>query len=72
MKTFRDLFSAWGGIRAVAEDVGEKYQTVAGWKLRNSIPPKYWPRVVDAARRRGLRGINSEALMRLERGRAAA
>lgn len=69
MRTFRDLFEAWGGIGAVALDVGEKYQTVAGWKLRDSIPPEYWPVLIGAAERRDLRGVTFEKLMRLREAR---
>jgi len=56
MMTFRQIIDLWPTMSALATDVGlqDKYQTVAAWKRRDSIPPDYWRSVVEAAKRRDL------------------
>lgn len=39
----------------MAEAIGEKPVTVNQWRARRSIPPRYWPKIIDAAERRGHR-----------------
>ncbi len=48
------IFEAWGGnAEQLAADIGESGVTVRQWRRRNSIPPRYWNRIIDAAARRG-------------------
>lgn len=59
---FRQLIVALGDIGKLADQVNEGYPKVAAWKNRNSIPPKYWPRVLQIARSKRVR-INERDLI---------
>lgn len=37
----------------MATDLGEKPVTVNQWRARRSIPARYWPKIIEAASRRG-------------------
>lgn len=37
---------------ALASDLGLPAQNVARWYYRNSVPPKYWSRILDLAEQR--------------------
>lgn len=37
---------------ALAADLGLPSQNVARWYYRDSVPPKYWPRLLDLAEQR--------------------
>src|SRR5690606_14396720 len=63
--SFAELISLWPTAADLAADLGEKYQTVAAWKQRNSIPPDRWGRVIAAAEKRGFINIDWEFLGRL-------
>jgi len=60
--TFRSIIDRWPTIAAFATEVGEKYPTVAAWRQRDSIPPRYWSVVVKAARDRGMTDVTFETL----------
>ena len=52
--TFDDLIAAWG-IQRLADDFGVNYSTVNAMKQRNSIPSKWWPKLLEKARSRGVK-----------------
>lgn len=54
MVNFQSLIERIGAAN-IATGAGVKYPTVAGWKRRGSIPPEYWPGVIAAASKAGLR-----------------
>ncbi|MFC3635811.1 hypothetical protein ACFONL_00155 [Camelimonas fluminis] len=56
------MIEALGGTVQFAKDVGCSVSTASSWKIRNSIPPRYWPRVVDIARYHRVPGISFETL----------
>lgn len=62
MRTFADVFAEFGGPTRLAEAIGIKPFHAQTMKARASIPPGYWPRVVAAAKERGIEGITFEAL----------
>lgn len=70
MKTHVDLIERWG-IRPFAEAIGVTYTHAQLMKWRNSVPPDYWPAVVDDAAKRGWSDITPDLLMRLRKGRQA-
>lgn len=48
-----EIIALWPSVGEFAKDVGQKETTCRGWKLRNSIPVKYWRKIVDSAKRKG-------------------
>lgn len=63
MDSFASLIGAIGAPHLVAS-LGLPYQTVAGWKRRNSIPTDYWPDVIRAAGSAGI-DLSETDLLRL-------
>jgi len=41
METHKEVLSRLG-VDAVSQALGEKYNTVAKWKQRDSVPPEKW------------------------------
>lgn len=67
--TFSELIGLWG-IAQFAGDIGVTYSTANAMKQRNSIPAKYWARVVEKAAKRDI-SCTADRLMQMERGIAA-
>jgi hypothetical protein len=59
------LIDALGGNAAVARIIGKGPSTVSEMRRSNSISVRYWPALIEAARELGVRGINSERMMRI-------
>lgn len=72
MNTFRDLIDRFGGAAKMAAEIDEQPATVRQWASRDSIDARYWKKIIAAARRLGLRGINSEVLTELASRKMAA
>jgi hypothetical protein len=73
MKTFADIINAWPSAEVFADDLRLRYRSHARvMKVRNSIPEKYWPDVVDAARRRGIASISMQMLESAAKARKSA
>lgn len=54
MSHLKPIYDAWdGNAEAMAADIGEQGVTVRQWRNRGNIPPQYWPKIVDAAAKRG-------------------
>lgn len=53
--TFDELINQWPSLGEMATDLGVQYVNVYRWKERNSIPPEYWGKVLEAAKRRKIR-----------------
>jgi hypothetical protein len=54
MSTMDEIFTPWSGSAAdLARDIGENPVTVRQWRNRGSIPPRYWLRIIEAAKARG-------------------
>ncbi len=62
--THASIISLWPSLDALSAEVGMKRDAVRKWKERGRIPPKAWPRVLEAAKTRKLRDVTPEALMR--------
>lgn len=65
MKPVPTLIDRLGGYRTVAALMGLAPTTVASWKSRNSIAVEHWPKLISAARERGLEGISYEKLVEI-------
>jgi len=56
MRHLTPIFDVWGSnAEALATDIGESGVTVRQWRNRNNIPPKYWPRIIAEAARKGVK-----------------
>ena len=54
MSHLNPIYEVWGGnAEALAADIQEQGVTVRQWRNRNSIPPKYWPKIIKAASVKG-------------------
>lgn len=60
--TFAQIIECWENKAVLADDLDMPYERVAQWYKRNSIRPKYWQAIVDAAARRGYACVTMEAL----------
>jgi hypothetical protein len=58
-----------GSIQAFADDMGMPYTRAQLMFHRNSINPRYWPKLVEQARIRGIRGVTTALLTRLYEAR---
>lgn len=48
------IYAIWNGnAEALATDIGELGVTVRQWRNRGNIPPKYWPKIIAAAKAKG-------------------
>jgi len=63
--TFDDLFTRWPRQGHLSADLGVSPQHLRMMRLRGSIPVRFWPRMVAAAARRGIAGLDYELLVRL-------
>lgn len=63
MSTVQDIFDKWGSASDLARAIGLKRASHGTlMKCRGSIPQKYWPRLVEASKDRGIEGITYESL----------
>ncbi len=69
MKRFSDIVDDLGGAAPFAALLGIPESHARTIKARDSIPPEHWPRVVEAARERGIDGVTFEALSEMRSAR---
>lgn len=62
-----DILNLWPDRKTLAADAGISAFAVDKWFIRKSIPQQYWPRLVDAARLRRLRGVTADTFLNAER-----
>lgn len=72
MNSFSEVIGQWETTADFAKDIGVQYVSAAAMKRRNSIPSAYWEQTVEAAKRRGIKGVTLQLLARLARKREAA
>lgn len=63
--SFRDVIARWPNTRAFARDAGCSPTLVRQWRHRDSVPPRYWPRIVEGAARRGIILVDLKLLAHL-------
>ena len=66
-RTHADIINAWPSLAEFADDHGEKYDTVKGWRRREMIPSNRWQKTIDVASERGIPGVDLETLERTQR-----
>lgn len=49
MQELRDIFGIWPSLQAMADDIGQKADTVYRWKRSGRIPEQHWPAVIQKA-----------------------
>lgn len=54
MANIAKIYAAWKSAEDMAADLGEKGVTVRQWKNRESIPPEYWPTIIERAADKGV------------------
>jgi hypothetical protein len=65
MRSFTEIIEAFGGVVPFRDAMHLPDVNARQMKLRDSIPPAYWPQVVGAASERGINGVNYETLAKL-------
>ena len=63
MNTVADVFAGFEGTGAFAAALGLNLSTASEMRRRASIPVRYWPRLVEAARERGIADVNYDTLV---------
>jgi hypothetical protein len=63
MNTVDDVFAGFEGTSAFASALGLNLSTASEMRRRSSIPVRYWPKLVDVARERGIDGVNYDSLV---------
>ncbi len=71
METVVDIFDSLGGPGAVAAAIGVKPSAASEMKRRKSIPVKHWPKLIEAARERGIEGVSADMLTQIHAGETA-
>lgn len=54
LMTYKNIIALWPSMKALSTDLAVKHETVIKWRLRDSIPAKYWSDLIEAANDRGL------------------
>jgi hypothetical protein len=58
------LIAKWGTIGEFADAIGCGYEAARAMRLRNSIAPEHWARVISASEAKGVAGVTLEWLHR--------
>lgn len=64
MNSFEQIINAWPSIGEFANDMGVNVETARGWRKRDSIPAKYWKRLLNKASQRNI-SISADILVDL-------
>lgn len=63
MNTVEDVFLKFEKTSAFADALGLKLSAASEMRRRKSIPVRYWPKLVEAARQRGFAEITNDTLV---------
>lgn len=72
MNTVEDVFKKFEKTSAFADALGLKLSAASEMRRRSSIPVRYWPKLVDAARERGVSEITYEKLVEMHAEKVAS
>lgn len=74
INTVEDLIELWPEPRVAnfGRDLGIPVEHASAIKRRNSIPVRFWPKLLDSAREREIDGLNYDVLVGLHQKGAAA
>jgi hypothetical protein len=70
LTTYQSVLELWRTRAALARLIGAKEALVRSWHARDSIPEKYFLRIVDAASRCGFDGVTYPVLTSIQAGAA--
>lgn len=62
MHNFRDVIDAWTSLADFAADLGVPYVTASLMRQRGSIHARHWKGLIEASKKRRIRGISLELL----------
>jgi hypothetical protein len=62
METVHDLFEAFGGPAAVGRILGTTTEHAAQMKRRKSIPVRWWPHLISAAKEQKIKLTEADLL----------
>lgn len=65
IQKYADVIDRWESVTQFAGDIGVGPKHAHAMRARDSIPPLYWPRVIEAATKRGKDDITYELLAQL-------
>jgi hypothetical protein len=65
MHNLSDLTGLWPSVADFARDIGVKPSHAHTMLVRGNIPVVYWPKIIQAADGRGIKGVTSEAMMNI-------
>lgn len=68
--SFTELLNQWPSPTKLAEDIGAWENNIGGYKKRNSLPSRYFVKLVASARKNRIKGVTFKLLAELaeERG----
>lgn len=49
MQAIDDVFAIWPSLSEMADDLGQRFDTVYRWKRAGRIPQEHWERVIERA-----------------------
>jgi hypothetical protein len=64
-RTIPELIEAFGGPTGFAKVIDKNPSTASEMKRSESVRVSYWPRIVDAARERGIPGVSLETIAKM-------
>ena len=60
-----DLVKLWPRANDLARELKVSPSRISDWKNRNAIPVSYWQTLLESARRRRIRGVTADLLVRM-------
>jgi len=63
IRTHRDIIAAFGSAAEYGRATSIAYEAARKHAQRGYIPAKYWPDVIAACRKRGIKGVTAEVLL---------
>lgn len=65
-QSFRQIIGLWTDLGEFAGDIGVPENTAKAMRFRDSVAPRHWQKLVDAARARKFRDVTLDELARLK------
>lgn len=59
------IFDKWPSTEALGDDIGVDAAHIRTLKSRDSIPPKYWTKIEDGAKKRGIKDVTIKILAQI-------
>jgi len=72
MHEIDSIFKELGGVAEVGRLLGKRVEHASSMRRRKSIPVRYWPTLIEAAKAKGLDSVTYQTLVEAHAGRSAA